>query len=133
MATLAFGLVFSLDQFRWNNRVIILYDHTIGSKTIQDQLATFQGQESELTERKLIIIGSTQDGAYYLFKDNTFQSTPITSSKNLYHDGSAYTFNLIGLDGGVKHTSKAIVSTEELLVIIDGMPMRRSELRGRGK
>ena len=39
---------------------------------------------------------------------------------------------LIGLDGGVKYHSTSAVSLQELWSLIDGMPMRRAELKNQG-
>ena len=40
---------------------------------------------------------------------------------------------LIGLDGGVKLRDTKLVSTETLFALIDGMPMRKAELRRQGE
>jgi len=129
----SYGQALSFEQFIWENRLVILYDDAVDTKTIQQQLAIFQNQESELTDRKLIIIASTPDGAYYLFKDGQLQSTAISNTEHLNINGTGFNFNLIGLDGGIKHRSQTIVSAKALFSMIDGMPMRRSELRDRKK
>ncbi len=129
-AASSYEQAFSLEQFIWKNRLVVIYDDVVDTKSIQQQVAILSNQESELTNRKLIIIASTPDGAYFLFKDEEFQSTVIPHSEHLYINGTEFNFNLVGLDGGVKYRSQTMVSTEDLFNVIDGMPMRRSELKG---
>lgn len=52
------------------------------------------------------------------------------ASQNL---GKGFRVELIGLDGGVKYRSTSAVSPEELWALIDGMPMRRAELKNQGR
>jgi len=52
------------------------------------------------------------------------------ASQNL---DKGFGLELIGLDGGVKYRSTSAVPLEELWTLIDGMPMRRAELKNQGK
>lgn len=45
---------------------------------------------------------------------------------------SGFLLVLVGKDGGVKLTSRSVVSRERLFALIDAMPMRRDEMRRRG-
>ncbi len=45
---------------------------------------------------------------------------------------TGFTMLLIGKDGGVKLTSKTFKTPQEIFSLIDGMPMRQSEMRKRG-
>jgi hypothetical protein len=51
----------------------------------------------------------------------------------LQPDVGALTTVLIGKDGSVKARYNAAPSLDELFALIDGMPMRRAELRSREK
>ncbi|MEO0341702.1 MAG: DUF4174 domain-containing protein, partial [Bacteroidota bacterium] len=41
----------------------------------------------------------------------------------------SFLFILIGKDGGVKLRSTSVVPLDDLFALIDGMPMRRAEIR----
>jgi len=40
-----------------------------------------------------------------------------------------FTIRLIGLDGGIKLEQNRVLSSEKLFTVIDGMPMRKNEIR----
>ena len=46
-----------------------------------------------------------------------------------YSENGQFEVILIGLDGGVKLRKSELLSSEELFTVIDGMPMRRAEIR----
>ena len=122
-----------LKKYRWENRILLIKTVDEYSSQYQEQLEEFKQAPEGLEERKLIV---------YEFLENQFKSTDYKKS-GIIHSGTASkefiddTFNsreqfeviLIGLDGVVKHRKTDVITKEELFSIIDGMPMRQTELR----
>ncbi|MBG7611245.1 DUF4174 domain-containing protein [Polaribacter sp. BAL334] len=44
-----------------------------------------------------------------------------------------FTITLIGLDGGIKLEQNRVISSEKLFTIIDGMPIRKREIRNKNQ
>lgn len=122
-----------LEKYRWEYRILLI-------KALDEDLAKYQEQLEELKqapeglkERKLIV---------YEIIENEFVSTDYTKGGSLntgtiskefmddsFNPKEQFEVILIGLDGGVKRRKTDVFTKEALYAIIDGMPMRRTELR----
>lgn len=119
----------NLSTHQWKNRIILILVDDLTNPELQTQLTEFRTQLAGMKERKLVV---------YQIQANQFQrglnaeNEWITSNK-LYKkyksDDSPFEVILIGLDGGIKLTQHELLTYEKLFAIIDGMPMRRRELR----
>lgn len=90
------------DDFLWKKRVIVVND----SSLVQKQLKVFKSDMKGYEERKLEILHFP-----LLLKDKTICCS------------------LLGLDGGVKATSKEVFTKKFIFELIDSMPMRQAELK----
>lgn len=102
-----------LKKYQWKNRVLLVYADDLKSEIYLNQLQEFSDRKEDLKDRKLIIIDS---------KTNQYRI------KN-----SSFTVTLLGLDGGVKLQQNTLLTAEKLFTIIDGMPMRKREIRRKNK
>lgn len=120
-----------LSDYRWKNRLFVIVTDHIDSQTYLAQMKEFERNETGLTERKLLIFTATPLG-YTL---GTKQDSDWQASKNLYKQfkrkDNTFEVILIGLDGGIKRRKTGLLKLEELFAIIDGMPMRRKEIRNK--
>ncbi|TDE16864.1 DUF4174 domain-containing protein [Dyadobacter psychrotolerans] len=107
-------LFMSVDQPR---KVLLFYKED-GKVLYDRQIADLQKQKGGLAERDIEI--------------SSFPYSAQTASvwaKNKIDKDSAFTFILIGRDGGEKYRSVMLVTAVTLFGQIDAMPMRRSEVR----
>lgn len=129
-----FSFVFSsysqdVKKHKWENRVLLVFTHKKNDEIFNKQISNLLKEKKGLTERKLII--------YQFVKDQysiNFDSKWLLSSlkKNKYKTESEnFKVVLIGLDGGIKLEQTSFLSTKKLFTIIDGMPMRRNEIRNK--
>ena len=125
-----------LDDLRWKNRVLLLVTGTGDTSFINEQSGLFSDLQLELQERKLLLIDVREDryrileastelshGDHWIINDNIYKRYAKDLAKN--------EVILIGLDGGVKLRQSKILKADTLFALIDGMPMRREEIRRR--
>ncbi|MEL6536926.1 MAG: DUF4174 domain-containing protein [Bacteroidota bacterium] len=121
-----------LTQHRWENRVVVIAVQDSASQLAKQQLAEFQEDLAGMAERRLIVYTITQE-AYRLATDPKALWQPISPSLKTFASQSPFQVSLIGLDGGLKLQQQALLSREDLFALIDGMPMRRAELRQKNR
>ncbi|MEQ8572712.1 DUF4174 domain-containing protein [Fulvivirga sp.] len=118
-----------LDTHRWKNRVLLIFAENDNNPTLSDQLKALNSDIEGLKERKLIV--------YQIFPTHyktghTHSHETIKPDESLFkkYDTSSDPFKviLIGLDGGVKYEKYGLLKNSALFEIIDGMPMRKSEI-----
>ena len=119
-----------LSTYKWKNRVLIITTNTMANQQFQDQMAELQKSTKDLQERKLVVYAVTRDSyALRLSKNDTI--IKLNNSKfykEMHTEDTAFEVILIGLDGGEKLRQTKVLETDKLFAIIDGMPMRRSEI-----
>ena len=87
-----------------------------------------RSKEEALQERDLLLFLSTTEGVYKPDGTKTTLSREDSQSRwNIQNDFTGLL--LIGKDGGVKLKQDFIVAPQEIFDLIDGMPMRRAEMR----
>lgn len=120
-----------ISAHRWQDRVLILLTDEQPSALVEEQVAIFQKEEEGLRERRLVV---------YRISPTTWRKglsssaeARVTGSSNLYQrfnpDKKSFQLVLIGLDGGTKWRVDEVVSCADIFALIDGMPMRRAEMR----
>ncbi len=113
---------------KWENRVLLVMAASKDSKLLQQQIEIFNQNESGLKERKLKIYLVTPNN-YSMF--NSADENRVTSNtlyNNYKSKESELELVLIGLDGGIKHRTYSLTTALEIFTVIDGMPMRQSEI-----
>lgn len=117
-----------LKSLQWKNRVVIIYSNQSNDVDYQNQFALLKEQEEELVERDVIVLSVFEEGRkaggaslakgwgkpiyeQYFSSDNNFQLI------------------LIGKDGGLKFKNSQITNIQELIEVIDRMPMRKAEMK----
>lgn len=124
----------SLDAHRWENRVVII--KSSGDSTTEpykEQFGMLEADPTRMEERKLILYLIVED-SYGIWRPGSEKTIwkPLSNELTKKLDPKKeFQVILLGLDGGVKLHREAVISKEELFRIIDAMPMRISELRGK--
>ena len=120
-----------LRPLRWQNRVLLLYTDNLMHPQYQKMEEALLMEEKEVDARKLVVYTILGQKVSRGLPAKTWQDDLHLreASQNL---GKGFGLELIGLDGGVKYRSTSAVSLQELWALIDGMPMRRAELKNQG-
>ena len=129
-----FSFVFSsysqdVKKHKWENRVLLVFTHKKNDEIFNKQISNLLKEKKGLTERKLIIYQFVKD-QYSINFDSKWLLFSLKKSK-YKTESENFKVVLIGLDGGVKLEQTSFLSTKKLFIIIDGMPMRRNEIRNK--
>lgn len=106
---------------QWKHRLILLYAPSASSPDLAKQRAIFAGDSEGLSERNLLVrelIADKLSDADRAYLQNTLNGL-----------GNGFQMLLIGKDGGVKIRQSEPISLNQLYGTIDGMPMRRQEMK----
>ena len=118
---------------RWQERVLIIKTSNISSAPYLQQLAALERQEESLKERKIVlykIIGNTVQKIVYQDTTKNRNGAVNGSLQRLSSKiQSPFTILLLGLDGNKKMEQTRSLSATRLYSLIDGMPMRQSEIK----
>mgnify|MGYP003648786826 CR=1 FL=1 len=137
MKTVIFFLMFfSISSFsqdikkhQWENRVLLVFTDDKKSDNFKHQIKILSENKKELIERKLVIYQFTENDFTTDFSEVWYSSNSMF--KKYVNTSDSFKVLLLGLDGGIKLEQDKILSLEKLFTIIDGMPMRRSELKSK--
>jgi len=100
-----------------NYRRVLLFAPTSNKQHLLKQQAIFQSDAEGMKERDLKVSAII----YSLDLKSTFKKYNVSATE--------FTFILIGKDGGEKLRRNSLVSLQELYQLIDGMPMRKIEMK----
>lgn len=123
------SIKFSLDDYRWQNRVIILLSDHKQNQEYRRQLQLLDNNTDGLNERDLRVLSIFDEGV------STLDGREITAEsaqkiQDRYGDGqNSFIFLLIGKDGGVKIRRDHVLSARRIFKRIDSMPMRQREMK----
>jgi len=126
-----FGRAQDLRPLRWQNRVLLLYTDSLMHPQYQKMEEALLKEEKAVGARKLVIYTIMDQQVSRGLPGESWQDdVPLREASQNLEKG--FGLELIGLDGGVKYRSTSAVPLEELWSLIDGMPMRRAELKNQG-
>ena len=121
-----------LSEFRWKNRPLLVFAADADDPDAQQTRRALGASACELRDRDMVIGWILERGEGRLgeaFLDA--MSADALRSRLRIRQGE-FAAVLIGKDGGVKARYAKAPDLEEVFALIDGMPMRRSEMRQRG-
>lgn len=116
-----------LSSHQWKERIIVIHSNEPNANLADLQLNFLMAEKQKLAERKMVMYKcvSGQCEFYSGLNQKIFFKIKDT--------GSDFSTVLIGLDGGEKYRSKKVVKPKVFFDLIDAMPMRRQEMRGKEK
>jgi hypothetical protein len=117
----------NMDEYQWKNRVLLVFADEKNSDNLKLQIQVLENNKAELKERKIVVYKILPSLFNFNFEDNWQSSSKYFKKFN--PNKTKFKVMLIGLDGGIKLEQAKILSTEKLFVLIDGMPMRKREIR----
>jgi len=125
------GTEVNLDDYRWENRILITISDDRESHQFLEQKKLFSGLDNEFTERDLIVISlfyfdCSEVGERYMTDESADRLKRRLVDENAV---SSFSVMVIGKDGGIKLRSEEVIEPDELFSVIDRMPMRQREMR----
>lgn len=118
-----------LTPYRWQNRLIVLVAPNESNDLFQQQLQLLAEDIEGLKERKLLLLTIKDTESQILLPKPRPLKLKEQELERFRTSDQPFSFILIGLDGGIKLRRNELVSREYLYALIDGMPMRRAEMR----
>jgi len=118
-----------LKPYHWENRILITFSPDIGHHKYAKQKSIFSNNTSAIKERDLVLFE-----IFPIKGENPQQKQmsqhEVESLRDHYNiDSKEYKLLLIGKDGTVKKTYNQVVPMENIIKVIDAMPMRQREMR----
>ena len=117
-----------LAQYRWQNRVVILFADGAGSEKAAGFLASLAERQADFIDRDMLLITVYPDKAENAGEAMSAQEANALQSR-YNQDNAIFRVLLIGKDGGVKLNRVKETALQDLFDLIDTMPMRRQEMR----
>lgn len=114
-----------LDVFRWKHRVALIFSDGNNEKATRQENALLADRDP-LARRDLVVLRLRGDDVTSLFGPDLDHDADSIRERMDIVDGE-FGLVLIGKDGGIKLRRREPVSAEEIFLLIDSMPMRRSE------
>jgi hypothetical protein len=117
-----------LRDFQWKQRILLLIAPDLKMTALTSQAESIRLNKSGFEERDVLIFMVSPEEVAGL--DRTLSRLDALA---VYRDtGTKLTYSgvvLIGKDGGVKFRNGHGVAPQKIFDLIDGMPMRRAEIR----
>lgn len=115
----------TLQDFRWQKRLLLV--HPSDEAALNQLTVLIDQHQSEITERKLQIFVTWRNRLLtFPEAEHNLKATEVL--RELV--GQQAQMLLIGLDGGIKQNDEQVpINFDKIFALIDGMPMRQSELR----
>ncbi len=117
-----------LSKHQWKNRLVLILTNDTTNTNYENQLKAFEAETEGMKERKLLVYHITPT-QYCTENENKKWHNSSKLYTNYKQTNAPFEVILIGLDGRIKLTQNEVLTTDKLFAIIDGMPMRRAELR----
>lgn len=121
----------SLDAYKWNNRLLLVFAPNEDSPAYQQQMRRLQGQQADLSERDLLVFELLAQGTSRVNGQSITPEEAAQVRKRFKVSSQEFGVILVGKDGTAKRRDRTPVSPEVIFKEIDAMPMRRQEMNSR--
>ena len=122
---------FSLAAYRGSHRVLVLEAPSMEHPAADQQLADIAATRTAFAERDLLLIVLTPDGSLPRCYRALTADQRDELRRQLDLNPGQFGLRLVGKDGSLKRRESSPVAMEQIYGLIDGMPMRRREIRER--
>lgn len=119
----------SLDEFKWENRVVLLFAPGPKDSDYHKQQEAFAEAKTGLRARDIVVVTAFADGSGMLDGRPIDQKSVRALRRDFQPVSGALTFVLVGKDGTEKMRVKGRpTKVEKIFETIDAMPMRQQEM-----
>jgi hypothetical protein len=137
--TLSFGAVWAekpmdvvdLGKYRWQNRLLFLFSPSPEVPVFQTLSGELSRNPDGVRDRDLLVFSVLEQGTSLL----GHREITLEGAENLRRrfgvSRGAFTVVLVGKDGTVKLQREGMTALKDIFGLIDSMPMRRREIRGK--
>ena len=122
---------FSLERLRWSRRVLVLSAPSARDTQLETQLGDVERTQKAFAERDMTLVVLIDDAEPPAAAPTLSASERRELRRQLALTADRFGLRLIGKDGSVKRRADAPVPMLAIYEQIDGMPMRRREMRDR--
>lgn len=123
MVSTSFLRAQKLSDYTWKQRIVILSDTDSDFKNAKEALTKISAYTKEINDRDILLF-LHRNGQLYC---TDLKLTGMATAASIPNDFTGYI--LLGKDGGIKLKKPYPIHPEEIFTLIDGMPMRRAELK----
>lgn len=118
-----------LAEHRWKHRLLIAFANDDADAHANALRTSLAAASCELEDREMVIGWVLSEGSSRLGEAAISDEIAGLLRSGLEIQPGVFAVVLIGKDGGVKARYGSVPALSELFALIDGMPMRRSEMR----
>ena len=118
-----------LTQYKWKNRLLFVFAPHSSHPSLTDLRNDLSIQKEEILDRDLIVFQIYETGSSFRDMSEIDHEIADKLRRNFRIDPGLLTVILIGKDGGVKLRQNEQINLNKIFLLIDGMPMRREEMR----
>ena len=122
----------ALESHRWEHRLLLVFSPRADDMRVRKLHDNFESRACELADRDLVV------GHFPMFGDARLgdQALSPESAARIRNEFNVhfgdFVVILVGKDGFEKRRVKELPDLDAIFAQIDGMPMRRAEMRARG-
>lgn len=121
-----------LDSHRWNHRLLLLFSPRADDSRVRALAEELEQNECELEDRDMIVGYLPSFGTARLGDEPLTQDEAARIRQEYGVDFGDFAVVLVGKDGFAKRREHHVPDLKAVFQQIDGMPMRRAEMRARG-
>jgi hypothetical protein len=118
---------FTLTQYQWKNRVLVLSAPTEDDKNLRQQQDEVASMAEEFADRDMVLVILLDNGTSIADDRELSAGEAAAVRAALKVRPGSFALRLIGKDGSIKSASETAVSMTEIYALIDTMPMRQQE------
>lgn len=118
-----------LQELRWKSRVLLIFAGSMADDEARSMQAQADASIDGLVDRDLVLGWVLNEEASQLGERTLSKDYAERLRARVGSCADAFCVVLLGKDGGIKARYQDVPDMEEVFSLIDGMPMRRREMR----
>ena len=118
-----------LSRYKWKNRLLFVFAPHSSHPSLIDLKYDMSVQKEKILDRDLIVFQIYETGSSFKGMNEIDHETADQLRREFRVSPGLLTVILVGKDGGVKLRQNQQVNLKQIFLLIDGMPMRREEMR----
>ena len=122
-----------LSQFQWKNRLLFLFAPNRSHPLFDALQKSIAIEQAEVADRDLVVFEILESGPSRMDMTDLDPQVAQSLRDKLEVPRGRFSIILVGKDGGIKLNRQEQTRLEDILGLIDSMPMRREEMRQKSR